>query len=220
MLSSNVKTGGRVKHRVIRTPQNTNTVWQIFKSTLPTNTWKLKNWPNIMRGLHKIILAKILQIPTHYGILTVRLIKADGNVYNYGIVSTRMITDAGVNFIVDAFQDTAELETLKFHGIGTGSIAEAKSNTGLGGELATAVYTANARATGSQGEDAANIYRTTATNTVTVVNGTVGITEHGIFSNATRGTGILLDRSIFSVINLSSGDSLETQYNLTISSGG
>jgi hypothetical protein len=48
----------------------------------------------------------------------------------------------------------------------------------------------------------------------------VAITEHGIFSQAAVGGGVLLDRSLFSAINLVSGDGLQTQYDLTFTSGG
>lgn len=48
----------------------------------------------------------------------------------------------------------------------------------------------------------------------------VAITEHGIFSQAATGGGVLLDRSVFSVVNLASGDSLQATYDLTFAAGG
>ena len=53
-----------------------------------------------------------------------------------------------------------------------------------------------------------------ATNTV---DGAAAVTEHGIFSAASGG--ILLDRSVFSVINLASGDSIQSTYQLTFTAG-
>jgi hypothetical protein len=135
----------------------------------------------------------------------------------YGIVSRKVVTDTGVGFIVDAFQNTVEIENLKFHGIGTGGAAEAVGNTALTTELTTQYNPDNTRATGSTTETSANIYRTVGTNTV---DSAVAITEHGILSQAATGGGVLLDRSLFSVVNMASADSLQSTYDLTLTSGG
>jgi hypothetical protein len=144
-----------------------------------------------------------------------------GECLDYGVISTRVVTTAGVNFIVDAFQNTTEVENFKYHGYGTGTNAEASGDTALQTEETTQYATDNTRPTGSQGEGAsANIYRTTATYSPDS-GGTRAITEHGIFSQAATGGGTLLDRSVFSAINLvASADSLQTQYDLTMSAGG
>jgi|SRR5688572_66819 len=137
-------------------------------------------------------------------------------VEDHGVVSTKKVTTAGVNFIVDAFQNTTELENLKYHGIGTGVAAESNGDTALGTELTTEYNPNSTRATGSTTEGAsANIYRTLGTNTLD--SGTPAITEHGVFSATTAGT--LLDRSVFSAINLvgTNGDGLQTTYDLTCS---
>lgn len=135
---------------------------------------------------------------------------------DYGVVSTKKVTTAGVNFIVDAFQNTTELENLKYHGIGTGTTAESNADTALITELTTEYNPNSTRATGSTTEGAsANIYRTLGTNTLD--SGTPAITEHGVFSASSAGT--LLDRSVFSAINLvgANGDGLQTTYDLTCS---
>ena len=137
---------------------------------------------------------------------------------HYGLASVRVVTDVGVNFIVDAFQNLTELENMKFHGIGQGSNAEAAGDVALDAELTTQYNPDNTRATGSTTEGAsANIYRTVGTNTVDAA---VGIEEHGIFDQADTTGGVLLDRSVFAVINLGNGDSLQSTYDLTINSGG
>lgn len=135
-----------------------------------------------------------------------------------GLASFRVVTTVGVNFIVDAFQNSVELENLKFHGIGTGSTAEAVGDTALVTELTTE-YTGNVRATGTTTEGAsANIYRTVATNTL---DGTPGaaLREHGIFDQAATGGGTLLDRTVYAAITLSSGDSLQSTYDHTQTAG-
>lgn len=137
---------------------------------------------------------------------------------DYGLASVRVVTDVGVDFIVDAFQNIVELELMKFHGIGQGSNAEAAGDTVLDAELTTEYSTDNTRATGSTTEGGStNIYRTVGTNTVDAA---VGIEEHGIFDQADNTGGVLLDRSVFAVINLGNGDSLQSTYDLTLTAGG
>jgi hypothetical protein len=132
----------------------------------------------------------------------------DGSTRDIGLVSTKVVTDAGVNFIVDAFQNLTEVENFQFHGSGTGTTAEAASQTTLVTEVAS-------RATGSRTEGASsNIYRTVGTISYS---GTFAITEHGVFSASSAGT--LLDRSVFAAINVQAGDSIEFTYELTLPSG-
>ena len=130
--------------------------------------------------------------------------RADGSLEDKGVVCRRVVTTAGVNYLVDAFQNTVEIEDFKYHGSGTGSVAEAVGDTALGAEVET-------RATGSQAEGAtANIYKTIGTIAYTA---TRAITEHGIFSAASVGT--LWDRSVFASINVVNCDSIEFTYQLT-----
>jgi hypothetical protein len=181
------------------------------------NVWRLKNIPNLFRGLRRVVLARAFRLPTFYGALRLRVFRANGDVIDLGLASLRVVTTAGVNFIVDAFQNTKELENLKYHGIGTGTNAEASSDTALQTESTTALNPDNTRATGSLTEGAsANIFRTVGTN---AVDAAVANTEHGIFDQAATGGGTLLDRSVYSVVNLASADSLESTYDLTIPAG-
>lgn len=136
-------------------------------------------------------------------------------VEDHGVVSRKVITTAGVNFLVDAFQNTTELETFKYHGLGTATTAEAIGQTALTTELTTQ-YTGDTRATGSTIEGAsANIYRTVGTNTL---DASAVVEEHGVFSAASAGT--LWDRSLTGTQTLASGDSLQTTYDCTCSAGG
>lgn len=180
------------------------------------NTWRFANLPHLWRGLWRVVLGRTFRVPHFYGMLQLAIKRADGQIIDYGLVSFRVVTTAGVNFIVDAFQNSVEVETMKYHGLGTGSTAEAAGDTALVTELTTE-YTGNVRATGTTTEGAsANIYRTVATNTL---DGTPGaaLREHGIFSADSAGT--LLDRSVYSSITLSSGDALQSTFDLTISAG-
>jgi len=180
-------------------------------------SWKLRNFPNYWRGAWRVWLAQRFGIATHYGDLRLRVLHGDGSVTDYGLVSRRVVTDTGVAFIVDAFQNLVELENLKFHGFGTGAGAEAVGNTALSTELTTEYATDNVRPTGSTTEAAANIYRSVGT---LDPDAAVAITEHGIFSQAATGGGTLLDKTLFSAINLAAaGDTLEATYDLTLTSG-
>lgn len=180
------------------------------------NRWRNSNYVRLLRGAKKYLLARKFGIPTFNGQLWVTVFKADGDVLDYGLASLRVVTTAGVGFIVDAFQNLQELETLKYHGVGTGTTAEAVGDTALVTESTTALNPDSTRATGSTTEAAANIYRTVGTVTF---DATAAITEHGIFSQAAVPGGVLLDRSVFSAINVASGDSIQTTYDFTVTAG-
>lgn len=178
--------------------------------------YRLRNLPNVLRGLPSIFVAKAVKAPTFFGIVSAEVKRKSGQVLDFGVVSCRVVTTVGVGFIVDAFQNSVELETMKFHGFGTGGTAEAVGDTALVTELTTQYAVNSTRPTGSTTEGGgANIYRTVGTLSP---DATVAITEHGIFSADTAG--VLLDRSLFSVINLVSGDSLQITWDGTFAAGG
>lgn len=181
------------------------------------NEWRLRNQRHLWRGLRRVLTARALGLSNFYGQLWLTVIRADGEVTDLGLASLRVVTTAGVNYIVDAFQNSTELENLKYHGIGTGNTAEATGDTALVTESTTALNPDSTRATGSTTEGAtANIYRTVGTLTA---DASIAAVEHGIFSQAATGGGTLLDRSVFSTVNLASGDSLQATYDLTFTAG-
>lgn len=150
--------------------------------------------------------------------LTERGQRGPCGIEDLGVVCRRQVTTAGVGYIVDAFQNSVELENMKYHGLGTGTGSEASGDTTLGTELTTE-YVGNTRATGTTTEGAsANIFRTVGT--VTLDSGTPAVTEHGVFSAAS--SGVLLDRSVFAAINLNgvNGDAIQATYEFTCSAGG
>jgi hypothetical protein len=167
--------------------------------------WQMKTLQDLLKSNYDL-----MELPRFFG----------GQTLDYGLISQRLVTNAGVAALVDALGNTFEPENFNFHGYGTGTTAEAAGDTALVTELTTEYVTNNTRPTGTQSEGAANIYRTTATLSPDS-GGTLAITEHGVFSQAATGGGTLLDRSVFSAINLvASQDSLQTQYSLTINAGG
>jgi len=182
--------------------------------------WKAINFMGMVRRrtFRPLIYARLLKLPTFFGSLRLRKYGLDGNVIDYGLVSVKLVTDAGVDFIVDAFQNIVELEIMKFHGIGLGSTAEAQTETALVTELTTQYTTDNTRATGTTVEGSStNIYQTVGTNPV---DASVALREHGVLSQAATGGGTLLDRSLYALINLVSGESLQSTYDFTCTAGG
>lgn len=135
---------------------------------------------------------------------------------DYGVVSRRVVTNNGVAYIVDAWQNTVELENMKYHGCGTGTTAEAAGDSALVTESTTALNPDSTRATGTQTEPGTN--QLTSTGVVTFDN-SAAITEHGLFSQAATGGGVLFDRSVFSAINVVSGDSISFAYTVSFTSG-
>lgn len=145
---------------------------------------------------------------TPVGRLYLTKIDRNGLRHEYGLVSTKVVTTAGVNYLVSTLNSATASNVFRFHATGTGTTAEAVGQTALVTEVAT-------RATGTQTVGAsANIYRTVGLVTYA---GSFAITEHGIFSAASAGT--LLDRSVFAAINVISGDSIEFTYELTLPAG-
>lgn len=137
--------------------------------------------------------------------------------FNLGLLSRKVVTTAFVNLLVDWLDSTAVTD-FDYHGIGVTNTAEAVGDTALAAELTTEYSPSNStRATGTASQPSANIYQSDGTNTV---DASVAIVEHGLFNNATVGSGTLMDRSVFSTVNLVSADSLRTIYQLTITAGG
>jgi len=139
-----------------------------------------------------------------------------GERYDLGVLSYRKVTDNGVQFITDAWRNTVELEIMKYHGCGTGTNAEATADTALQTESTTALNPDSTRATGTLAGSAATF---TSVGTATF-DATAAITEHGLLSQAATGGGVLFDRSVFSAINVVSGDSIQFTYTVTLTSGG
>lgn len=172
---------------------------------------KVRNFPNVWPGLWRKKVAKTLGMAHVSGNLYARKIFADGRVVDYGKVSTKLVTDAFVEFMVDQLQaETSEWGDFKFHDSGVGVTAAAVGDTDI------ETTDGESRVTGTQIEGAtAEIYKSVGTISYTT---TKAITEHGLFSQVTGGT--LLDRHVFAAINVENGDSIQWTYELTCSSGG
>jgi hypothetical protein len=137
---------------------------------------------------------------------------------DYGIVSRKVVTTAGVNYLVDCWQNLQTLSTMRCHAIGTSANAENIADTGCVAEIATGTYTALVRATGTLEEGAtANIFRSAGTNQVAAG---VTLVEHMLMNTNTRGLGTGWDRSVWGGTTISASDAILTRYDLTGNAGG
>jgi hypothetical protein len=169
----------------------------------PGTAVRLRDWVLEMVGVMGVV-------PLH-ATLGIRVFRKDGMVEDRGVVSVHAVTDAFVAALVDTLQSSeAAFSLYKYHDSGEGSTAEAAADTVL------ETPCGEARDTGTQIEGAtANIYKSVATHTYA---GSFAITEHGLFNDS--GAGTLMDRSVFTAVNVASGDKIEYTYQLTCASGG
>jgi hypothetical protein len=125
---------------------------------------------------------------------------------NVGRVSVDKVTTAFRDFEIDQLiAETSAYGDFKFHEVGTGNTAEANSQTAL------ITPSGIARATGTQVEASASVYRSVATVTA---DATETWEEHGIFNASTSGT--MLDRSLPSPAPaVVASDTVQFTYELT-----
>lgn len=192
-------------------------------------TWRMRNaltW-RYLWGFACFYLAKgfswLTGIPTVTGRLRLRKRLRDGTWLDYGWVGYRMVTNAGVAFMVDDWDDntasaTNDITTLKYHGVGTTNTAENAADTTLAAESTTALNPDSTRATGVQSQPSANILQSVGTLVFDAAS--TAVVEHGLFSQAATGGGTLWDRTVFAVVTMLTGESLQCQYQCTINSGG
>lgn len=183
---------------------------RVIRASGPGLLWKLQNLPNLLRGW-RVVVMRLFRLPGLIGRLRVRLIREDGSVVNYGLVSLRVVTDAFVELMVDQLQtETSVWGDFKYHDSGVGVTGAAVGDTDI------ETTDGEDRVAGTQIEGAtAEIYKSVGTIAYTT---TKAITEHGLFN--TSDTATLLDRHVFSAINVVNGDSIEFSYELSCTAGG
>ena len=202
-MQGNMSLGGKVGVRVNRIP----------KAPLG---WRVRNtlrWSFIAGWVGNRAaraLSALTGIPAMTAELRAILIRADGSRVNYGLLSSRSITTAFVNYMVDQLQtETSTWGDFRWHDSGVGTTAENVANTDI------ETTDGESRVSGTQTEASANQYVSVATISYTT---TKAITEHGLFNASTSGT--LMDRSVFSAVNVVNGESIQFSYTLSVSSGG
>jgi len=191
---------GLLQHTVIHPPVDQA---YVLRNKLRPGFWSgwLKVW------LSRTV-ARITKLPVCWGQLQARVLR-DGQWIELGVLSYRVITDAGLEFLTDALQSGAEdFTTFNWHACGTDNTAEAAGDTALGSETVTPV-----RREGTKSQPTSTSIDFTATQTFV---GPVAVVEHGLFSASTSGT--LWDRSVFATINVDNPDAIQWVYTLTLSS--
>ena len=190
----------------------------IKHNKLPRNyAWRIKNWlrPDFIFNRISAWLAKLYSKMTGIVVQTGELYaihnKADGTKVNLGHISSGVVTTAFVNFVVDQLQtETSVFGDFKYHDSGVGTTAAAITDTDI------ETTDGESRATGTQAEGAsANIYQSVGTIAYTSPK---AITEHGLFNASTGVT--LMDRHVFSAVNVVNGESIQFTYELTCTAGG
>ena len=164
-------------------------------------------------------LAKALGVLTIHGNLSAVLCQRvgdsalnGGRMIDLGTLGARVVTDDGVAFLVDDWDDDSkDITNMNFHDSGTSAAAEAASDSNLIAEAGPTT-----RATGTKSQPSANIIRSVGTIAYT---GTLAIVEHGLFSTAARTTDELWDRTVFAAINVVNGDSIQFTYDCTLTAG-
>lgn len=123
-------------------------------------------------------------------------------------VLNKKVTTAFVNYIVDnLITEVAAFGDFLYHDSGTGTNAEDPSDTGL------QTPCGEARTSGTQVEGAQTYeYESVATHTYA---GGFAITEHGLFNAAAAG--ILMDRTVFTAINVIADDKIEFTFTIQFS---
>jgi len=179
-------------------------------------SWKIRNtlsktylWGRSTNAAAKLF-SKVTGIPTATAHLSLKHLKGNGQIVDYGIVGYRVITTAFVNDMVDELiAETATWGDYKYHDSGVGVTAPNVADTDI------ETTDGESRATGTQVENAPAIYESVGTIAYTT---TKAITEHGLFNASTVGT--LMDRHTFTAVNVVNGDSIQFTFDLTVSSGG
>ena len=204
-MKSNIGFAGSLVSKVIRGEVKASFLYHLKNRIMPRYWFNWFNW-HLAR-----LFTKGTGIATYTGSLSLVHVRENGQRVNYGKVAYGLVTTAFVNFMVDQMQtETSQWGDFKYHDSGVGTTAAAVGDTDI------ETTDGESRATGSQTEGAsANIYKSVGTISYTT---TKAITEHGLFSQATGTT--LLDRHVFSAVNVVNGDSIEFTYELTCNAGG
>ena len=179
-------------------------------------SWRLRNtlrweyaWGWLANNAARAF-TRITGIPCLIAELRAKLIQADGTVINYGVLSRRVVTTAFVNLMVDQLiTETSAWGDFKYHDSGEGDTGAVVGDTDI------ETTDGESRATGTQAENAANIYESVGTISYS---STKAIVEHGLFNTADSTT--LLDRHVFSAVNVVDGDSIQFTFDFTYTSGG
>jgi len=189
----------------------------------PSLKWRLKHYTSrrFISGWISNKIAKYIprltkgNVTTMSGKLGARVRPAKylfkgGPIVDYGTLSYQKVTNDFAAFLVTTMQaEDTSVASFFYHAAGTDNTAESSGDTELGSEIL--------RSTGTLTETSAQVFKSVATLTFASSN---SVLEHGLLNDDTSGPGILMDRSIYTAIELNSSDQIEYTYELTVESGG
>lgn len=185
----------------------------------PSLKWRLKHYMSrrMIGGWISSKIAKLIPVLTKGNVATMsgklgaRYLFKDGPIVDYGTLSYQKVTNDFAAWLVDALHTAGATDISEFfyHAAGTDNTAESSGDTELGSEIL--------RSTGTLTETSAQVFKSVGTLTFTSSN---SVLEHGLLNADTAGPGILMDRSIYTAIELNSSDQIEYTYELTVESGG
>jgi len=207
VTSNVVMTGGsKVYHRTLLTAQKYQVDWENLESSFPQCLHlpgPSEKWDFLVEQMGP----QGTKDPEMWAFID-RLRSKDGQPRR--MVRDKMVTTAFVDFVVDQLQaETSTFGDFKYHDSGEGSTGEAITDVGM--ESATG----EARSTGTQTETDHDTYKSVATDTYS---GSFAITEHGLFN--TVDSTLLMDRTVFSAINVVSGNQIEFTFEISFTAGG
>jgi hypothetical protein len=124
----------------------------------------------------------------------------------FAVLAGAIVVNGGKDIITNRIKGSGTEPN--YVGIGTGTTAEAATQTALVTEVETRVAGTSSRVTTSTTNDTYQVVGTVS------ITGTRAITESGLFDASTSGN--MLCRALFSVINLASGDSLQVTWKVQL----
>lgn len=140
------------------------------------------------------------------GRLHIVLRDEQGNVKEERDVDNLVVT-VGKNWIASRMKTSGQPVEMSHMAIGSGAVAAADANTGLGTELGrVALGTAGGTVSGAI---------VTYTGAFAAGVGTGAVTEAGVFNASSAGT--MLCRTVFSVVNKGANDSMTITWTVTVS---
>lgn len=169
------------------------------------NLYHLKNIKSWVRGKLWHILQNRLRRRS-VSTLSIVVTHPNGTIIDYGIVSRRCVTTAGVNALFSTTTPT-NITAFNYHDSGIGTNNELVSDTTL------QTPAGPARVTGTQSNPVPGTYRSIG---IIYYTTTQNITEHAIFNSAN----IMWDRSVFAAIGVVSGSSIAFTYDCVANAGG
>ena len=150
-----------------------------------------------------------------YAELSATVIKPDGTRIPYGVVCRKKVTRAFASKICQNLAGTAtNIANYKYHDAGTGTNAEANTDTALQTVAGPTTRGTGTQAAGGSGDT--YTYRSIGTTGPYSV--LASLTEHVLADSASRATSEIMDRSVFSAsaVVAQPGDSVEWDYTLSV----